>query len=237
MRSDKQRALALRLRGHSYTEIQKKLGVPKGTLSAWFSELVLSDKARERISHRVRDGVLRGLVARNVRQTSLAQARARMIHKEAKKELGDINKKELLLIGTALYWAEGYKRLHVINGKERTSHDVRLSNSDPFLVKMFLRFLREVCNVPEEKIIASLHLYEHINEQEARRYWRGVTGLSEKSFRKTYYGISKSSLHRRPFNRLPYGTIQISVNNTALFHRILGWIDGLTNQSRTRKML
>jgi len=231
MRPDKQKALTLRLGGHSYTEIQRKLGIPKSTLSAWFSELVLSDKARERISNRVHDGVLRGLVARNVRQTTLARARAMAVHKEAQKELGHISKTELRLIGATLYWAEGYKRLLIRSGKEKTSHNVRFSNSDPALVQMFLRFLREVCDVPEEKIIASLHLYAHINESEARRYWQKITSLSEKNFRKTYYGISKSNLQRRPFNRLPYGTIQISVNNTALFHRILGWIDGLASQS------
>ena len=50
--------------------------------------------------------------------------------------------------------------------------------------------------------------------------------VDKEKFGKSYYGVSKSSQGKKPFNILPYGTIQIRVNNTELFHRIMGWIDG-----------
>ena len=61
--------------------------------------------------------------------------------------------------------------------------------------------------------------------------WQKITGLPEKNFGKIYYGISKSSQGKRPFTRLPYGTILIRVNSTNLFHRIMGWIEGLSEKS------
>ena len=32
---------------------------------------------------------------------------------------------------------------------------------------------------------------------------------------------------KRPFNRLPFGVIQVRISNTNLFHKIMGWIEGV----------
>jgi hypothetical protein len=84
--------------------------------------------------------------------------------------------------------------------------------------------------VPIGKIKASLRLYKHLDEKEMIDFWSKKTGISIENFGKTYYGISKSSSHKRPIDQLPFGTIQIRVSDTALFYRILGWIDALKNQ-------
>ena len=230
MRKDRNSALKLRLAGRSYNEISRLLNVPKSTLSGWFTNLELSEKARERIQKRVSRGTLRGLVKRNKNQTHLAIQRMRHIRQEAENEIKNINQNELKLTGTALYWAEGYKRLLVRNGRELTHHSVALTNSDPKLIMMFLRFLREVCEVPNEKITADIRIYEHMSERFLFDFWQKITKLPKENFGKIYYGVSKSSLGKRPFNRLPYGTILIRVNSTNLFHKIMGWIEGLRNQ-------
>lgn len=228
MRSDKNKALRLRLQGRSYNEITGLLGVPKSTLSDWFTGLQLPEPARDRIAKRVYEGSVRALIKRNVNQTRLAESRARQTRESSKKEISKISENELFFIGTALYWAEGYKRLITRNGKTKTCHPVCLSNSDPALVKVYMRFLREVCHVPEEKISAEVRIYQHQNEAFLLNFWSGITDLPYSKFKKFYYGISLSSQHKRPFNVLPYGTIQIRVNNTELYHRIMGWIEGLS---------
>lgn len=228
MRIDKQRALVLRLRGNSYNEIKDLLGVPKGTLSDWFSNLPLSEKAQERIRQRTKVGSLKGLVKRNRLQTHKARQRAAEIRKFAKNEIGEISKQELLLIGAALYWAEGYKKPVIRRGRELTCHSISFSNSDPLMIKVFIRFLQDILKIPSEKIGASVRIFKHINEGEALKYWQDITGLPKEKFQKFYYGISKSSLGKRPYNRLPYGTIQIVVGDTKNFHRIMGWIEGLS---------
>lgn len=227
MRKDRNKALKLRLSGKSYNEITKILGVPKSTLSGWFSGLELSEKSRRRILERVKTKSLEGLLKRNKNQTALAIRRKIDIQSKASKEIDGLSKKDLLFIGTTLYWAEGYKRPVVKNGRELTHHSVSLTNSDPDLIKIYLRFLREVCNVLEDKITADIRIFEHQNTDNLLRYWEKITGIKKEKFGKVYYGVSKSSLGKRPFNRLQYGTIQIRVNNTKLFHRIMGWINGL----------
>ena len=227
MRKDKILAIKLRLQGKSYGEIQKSLGVSKSTLSEWLSNVVISEQARIRIEQRSRKKSVAGLIKRNKQQTINAQIRAKNIRKQAIAEMADLSKKDLLILGSALYWAEGYKKLKTRNGKEVTHHGVSLTNSDPFLVKIFLRFLREYCNVPEEKIKAGLRIFEHHNADEILKFWQKETKILSSNFGKIYRGISISSQRKRPFNRLPYGVIQINVNDTALFHKIMGYIEGI----------
>ena len=228
MRKDRNKALKLRLSGKSYTEISRTLKVPKSTLSNWLTGTELSETAKNRIKNRIYAGTLKGLIKRNKRQTHLAVQRARKIRTEASREITSPNSKELKLIGIALYWAEGYKRPVVRNGKERTNHPVSLINSDPKIISLFLKFLREICEVPEKKITANIRSYEHLKEETIIKFWQEDTKLPKDNFDKIYYGISKSSKGKKPFNRLPYGTISIRINDTNLFHKIMGWIEGLS---------
>lgn len=227
MRKDRQKASKLRLGGKSYAQIRDALGVPKSTLSGWFSELELSKEAKEKILKRSRIKSLDGLLKRNINQTMLAKKRRDEIRSTAKAELKYFSKHDLFVTGVSLYWAEGYKRPVVRNGRELTHHVVSLTNSDLQLINLFLRFLREICNVPEEKIYANLRIFEHQNERNLLNYWSGLTKIPKQRFDKVYKGISKSSLGKKPYNSLPYGTIQIRVGDTKLFHKIMGWIDGM----------
>lgn len=231
MRQDKQKAFKLRLSGKSYREISKELNIPKSTLSAWFSNLQLSEEIRNKINEKGRKKSIMLLLERNRKQTDFAIKRNFDIRQKAKKQINDFSQNELLLLGVSLYWAEGYKKLFVKNGRELTHHPVSFTNSDPEMVKMFLRFIREICKVDEKRIKASVRIFEHQNEKQLIKYWQDITGIMEENFGKVYVGVSKSSQGKRPYNRLPYGTIQVRIGSTELFHRILGWIEGLKNFS------
>ncbi|MBI2888799.1 MAG: hypothetical protein HYY10_02660 [Candidatus Liptonbacteria bacterium] len=227
MRKDKEVALKLRLGGKSYTEISQTLDVPKSTLSAWLSKVVLSPRANERIAARTREKSLISILRHNRQQTTAARKRASDTRKLAASFIGRLSDRDLLILGAALYWAEGYKRLKWRKGKELTAHPVSLTNSDPFLVQAFLKFLRGNMGVHNEKIKAGVRIFQHHNEQELLDFWQRITDIPRKNFTKTYVGISQSSKGKRPFNRLPYGTLQINVSSTPLFHQIMGYIEGL----------
>jgi len=224
------KALALRLKGKSYNEIHSELGIPKATLSGWLKDVVLSDTAQARLRGRVHQGVLNGLVKRNKLQTKDAEGRSRLVRTAAKREIKKLSLEHLKLIGTALYWAEGYKRAKVRNGKERTSHAIRFVNSDPEMIALFMSFLKEIMGIPEERIRLSMRLYPHINEGEAQRYWMKSSGLAKENFNKTTNLVSISSKGSRPYSRLPWGTLQIEVCSTPEFHRLMGWIEGMKAQ-------
>ena len=142
-------------------------------------------------------------------------------------EIKNISRASLFFLGIALYWAEGHKRPLMRAGREISWHPISLTNSDPKLVKIFLKFLKNICGIPKNRVRASLRLFKHMDEKESIRYWVKEIGIPEENFEKTYYGISKSSMGRRPFNRLPYGVIQIRISDTRIFHKIMGWIEGI----------
>src|SRR3989338_7001467 len=142
---------------------------------------------------------MKGLLKRSRMQTHLALQRAHTIRKDSSKQIRAISLRELLLIGTALYWEEGYKRTIIKNGKEKTYHRISFSNSDHNMIKLFMLFLKKVLGVYESKVKLNLRIFKHINEENAISYWQAATGLSRQSFQKVYYGISKSSMGKRPF--------------------------------------
>lgn len=227
MRTDRAQATKLRLSGKSYTEIQRRLGIPKATLAGWFGDLTLPAAALARVRQRAYQKSVAALLARNRQQTALAQARALGIRRDAASAISALSQRELLLVAAALYWAEGHKRPVRRGAREVTYHAVSLTNSDPLLIRLFIRFLRECCAVPVPKLKASLRIFPHQSGVRLQRYWQQQTGIPAHNFSRMYTGVSISSRRLRPFSRLPYGVLQIRVSDTALFHRIMGYIEGL----------
>lgn len=221
MRLDKQTAFKLRLQGRSYSEISSALGIPKSTLSDWFRTFELPDAAQERLKKHASQTSRESLIKRNKLKTQVAEQKAQLAHSTAQKDIGTIGARDLFMIGVSLYWTKGYKKPIIINGKIKAQHAVSITNSDPQLVKIFLRFLRETCTVAEEKVTVGLRITEHQNAGYLLDFWSKTTGISPNKFQKVYYGKNMEN------NILPYGTVQIRVNNTELYHKIMGWIDGL----------
>ena len=229
--TQKNKALDLRLHGYSYGEIRQKLNIPKSTLSTWFAGLKLPQETWNKIYQKGRTKSIKCLIERNKRQTPLAIERALATQKKAQLEIKNLSRHDLFILGVILYWAEGYKRPVIRNGIKKTFHVVSFTNSDPYLVQLFLRFIREICNVPEQKIYASIRAFKHQNLKEIQKFWRNITQLKQNNFEKIYLGVSKSSLGKRPYNRLQFGTIQVRIGSTELYNKIMGWIEGIKNFS------
>ena len=60
--------------------------------------------------------------------------------------------KELKIIGAILYWGEGYKA--------EKSCGIDFANSDPKMIGMFVKFLRNICGVKESKLRVLLYCYQ-----------------------------------------------------------------------------
>jgi len=75
--------------------------------------------------------------------------------------------KYLKVAGIMLYWGEGTK----------SGNSVVFSNSDPFMVKKFLDFLRVICRVDETRLRLLLHLYSDQNEKHLKEYWSKITEI------------------------------------------------------------
>ncbi|MBI3322377.1 MAG: hypothetical protein HYZ94_01695 [Candidatus Omnitrophica bacterium] len=120
--------------------------------------------------------------------------------------------KRLKTAGLMLYWAEGAKQ----------GHTVDLSNTDPDLILVFLRFLREICGVAESRLRVFFYVYEKQDIAEIRRYWSSLTQIPESQFQKPY--VSRYRTDRAHQNVLPYGVIHIRYSDTRLLQRLLALV-------------
>lgn len=218
----KSKAIRLRKLGRSYREIAQAFQVSKATAYAWTRKVKLSISAHNRIQRKKEESLKKGLIAYNKthnKARSQKAARVREKHKnKALKEIRKLSLRDLKLIGIALYWAEG-------NKKNRNTFS--FSNSDPSMIKVVMRFLREVVKIPDERVTAKMHLYPQIKPQKALSYWSRVTNLPKTRFAKPFFQISKASKRKRNYATLPYGTLHLQVYSTEVIWRVRGWIEGV----------
>lgn len=154
-----QEAVKLRKKARSLNEIAKSIGISKSTASLWCRNLNLPPKAKRIIEERIKRNK-KFLVFCNKEKHKRVQAENKEIRESMASQISNLSERDLLLVGSALYWAEGYRKQEHLS-----SPYVCFSNSDPDMIKLFLRFLREVIKTPEEKLRAVVHIYPSINER------------------------------------------------------------------------
>ena len=214
----KKQAIELRKKGHSVKDISLQLNVAQGSVSTWVSSVVLSAEHKKKL----KDNIHSPEVVERRRQSRLKNEheKKRKVIDAAAMTIEKINPQVLKFIGIALYWGEGAKAKVGI---------ARITNSDPMLIKMIVRFFKEICHVPNERLRACIHVHGPEAVKAAEKYWSEVSGIPLSQFYKTYAIKSKASKNVR--FTLPYGTLEVGVNDTALHLRILGWLEGLKKQA------
>lgn len=207
------KAIQLRLKGVSIKSIAKELHAAQSSVSIWTRHIELTTEQVVRL----RANMHTPEVIEKRRQARLKSelAKRSIIINEAKAQIQSISTRELWLIGTALYWGEGTKNYST----------VQFTNGDPRMIILFLRFLRNVCDVSEVKLRAHIHIHEHLDTSAAEEYWQSVTGIPKDHFYKTYNKPNKSSKGTR--NSLPYGVCAVSVTDVKLLLKIRGWTEGI----------
>ena len=220
---EKEKARVLRRKGYSINQIVKEAGLTKSSVSVWVRDIVLTKAQKSKLSERGRS--MKSIEKRRLIRLSNEQAKRQIVIDLAKKDFDNISLKQLKLIGIILYLGEGGKT-------ERGT--ARLSNSDPAVIKMMMRFFREICKVPEEKFRGNIHTFLYADIEKTEKYWSRITGISRKQFYKTYVKPSSASLQKR--KTLPFGTFEICVHNTKLFLTIKGWIEKIKELTIGDKM-
>ncbi len=218
---EKLRAIKLRQEGKSYREIQHATGVrSRGTLSLWFQGIELTPAIQKIIDER------RLRTEKNVLIWS--KARSERIRHENKETLsrnsdsiGKLSDRDLALIGAALYWGEGSLRAN-----KHGYHQVKFSNSSTDVIRVFMYFSRKILKIDEASFRPEIHIYPNLKAEDAIAFWSKITFLPKEYFH-AYNLVSGASKGKRPFNFLPYGTLQIRINGRQNFYRIRGYIDGI----------
>ena len=130
-----------------------------------------------------------------------------------------LNKDEISLkaLGLGLYWGEGDKSIR--------NTAVRMSNTDPRLLKKFKEFLENICGVKKEKFGYYLTLFNDYDEKETIKFWEQHLGIKKEQLGKiirippqgkgTYQKKSK------------FGVLNITVTNKKLKEKIFEMLNEL----------
>lgn len=217
MRADeRKKARKLRLKGLSIREIARKTQCAKSSVSEWVRDIPLTAEQVERLKSNQDRGRARAANHPNSPKQFWGRIRNDIFDAAIKEIPERYSNYALKVIGTALYWAEGYKQ---------SINMVNFTNSDPEMICLMMKFFREVCSVPEEKFRGIVHIHPHLNRGEAVKFWSGVSKIPVKQFHKTQLGISRASKQKR--DTLPRGTFRIVICDMRLQTKIKGWIKGI----------
>jgi hypothetical protein len=110
--------------------------------------------------------------------------------------------------------------LYIGEGKKRDKEQVALSNSDPRVIRVFLRFLRQICGVNEKRIWAWINIFDDADLELAKEYWLYVTNLSPEQF----HASVVRSRRKGTYNQLSkYGTLSVGISSTKLHEIVMQW--------------
>lgn len=203
----KEEVLALRNEGFSVGRIAVCVGLSKSTVSSWVRGTVISDEVRQELARRKIQGGAKG---REV-MSAIRALRIRDYESDARSMFfrmfsGDA--RDLWSFTAAmLFWCEGGKR---------QLGNLCFINSDPAMIAIFLRALRNGFDLDESKFRPLLHVHEYHDIAKQISYWSGITGIPKERFSKPYLKPNTGTRKREGYQ----GCLSIRYNDASLARRL-----------------
>jgi transposase-like protein len=211
MTKQQERLLARQLRrdeGLAIKAIARRLGVARSSVSVWVRDIELRPDQRQALQRY--DPQLRGSAAVAARYRTLQRD-----YQAAGRTRARAGDDPLHLAGCMLYWAEGAK----------ARNSLRFGNSDPDMMRLFMRFLREGCAVVDSQITVYITCYvgDSLSQEAIETFWLGILGLDRSSLRKTAVNRQPSS-SKQAGRKLPHGVCAVHISSTELVQNVYGAI-------------
>lgn len=208
---EEQKAIArtLRAEGWSYNQIVTELNVSKSSVSLWCRDIALTEEQEQVLVERRLQGASSGKGGQTNKARAIEVRRGYQEQGRIKAHEGD----NLHLLGCMLYWAEGAKNRR---------NNVHFANSDPQMMGLFMRFLRECFSISDTLMHIQIHC--HVDNDKAQleteNYWLTLLNLP----RTALYRTQRLKSAGRTTHYLEYGVCSLQVNSTELLQQILGAI-------------
>lgn len=205
-KKDKQKALIMRKKGMSYSQIKEKLNVSKSTLSGWLHDFPLNE---ERIRELRDNSPIRIEHYRNTMRAK-KEARLKEVYKKVLKDIGNISERDLFIAGLFLYWGEGTKTQNSMSS---------LTNTNPSMLKFFIKWL-ELFDIKKKDLKVKLHLYCDMDIDQSLNFWSKELKIPLSQFYKPY--IKKINIKSITYkNGFGKGTCSVIVGNRDLWEYIM----------------
>ncbi|MEK7113785.1 MAG: hypothetical protein AAB873_03090 [Patescibacteria group bacterium] len=206
----KNKSIALRKKGISIRSIEKYLKIPRSTLSGWFKNVKLTKTQMKVLEIKHKNALIKGRKKAMLWHNQQKSKRILNAENEANKILSklDNNSKTIELGLAMLYLGEGFKK------SPRTG----MGNSDPLLLRFFLKILINVYKVKKEKIRFELHIRADQNPVTIKKYWAKELKISINDFRSV-------SVDKRTIGKPTYkdynGVCVIDCGNIAIQRKLI----------------
>ena len=214
------RARELREADLKYDEIAGALGVSKSSISLWVRDM----PRPPRLSYletrkRAAEGVRRYWAA----ERPAREAKRETVRAAAAGDIGALSLRDILIAGSIAYWCEGAKRKTY-----RQTETVAFINSDPDLIKLFLRFL-SAAGVESTQLGFRVHIHESADIAAAEQFWQSVTGAEAAQFHRTTLKRHNPRTIRKNVGADYHGCLIVSIRQSGdLYQRIEGWVRAAT---------
>lgn len=211
---DKQKAIKLRQKGNSYSQIKEKLGINKSTLSGWLSGMPLSEKRIKELRDFSPQRIENYRNTMNLKRESYKK----LAYENIGKRLKSLSDRDLFISGFFLYWGEGSKTKY---------YSIALTNTNPKMLLFFIKWLN-FFEVPKEKLRVKLHLYSDMKITKERYFWSKYLNIPILQFRNSYIKKTKfSSINYK--NGFGHGTCTILVEDKNIASQVLMGLEYIQN--------
>ena len=212
MRVDKEEAFNLRRIGLSYRDIQKSLGVSRSTLCDWFKNVEWSKHIKSKNVTENSSANKEKLLFMQKSRVLKLKALYEDTEKTAIEQFNRFKNDTLFIAGLMIYAGEGDKR---------SPNNSRISNSDFYIHKIFIKFSEKYLNIPKENIKISLIIYPDLNINSCINKWSDELEIPKQNFYKTQIIQGKDKRHK-----LLNGTgMSIISSRVVVKKKILKWLE------------
>lgn len=206
----KQEAISLRKIGNSIRDVEISLGIPRSTLSGWFKSVELTHRQKINLKNRHKENLIKAREKAIIWHNNQKINRIMDAERKADTLLLNIkSNKNIIELGLAmLYLGEGAKK----------SPTTSIGNSDPLILKFFLKILTNIYEIKINKIAFYLHLRSDQNPRYMKKYWSGELNVPIERFGKV--SIDKRTLKTKTYSHYK-GVCVINCGNVAIQRKLV----------------
>ena len=200
---EQEKARVLRAQNRTLADIAQTLGVSKSSVSLWVRDVPFTPTLRLRGPHR--------------RPHPAHEAKLRQIEElnhSGLERIGALSEEALFVAGVALYAGEGSK----------TDGEVRFSNSDPAMVRLFCAWFRRFFDVDERRLRGRLYLHEGLDLIATEAFWSALANIPTDQFHKPYRAVPDPSIRR---NKHEHGCFSVGYGCSRTHREVMGLVRAL----------
>jgi len=161
------------------------------------------------------------MIKKNLPRRTSSEANAERFKKQpttfSLKQNLSLRDKELKIAGSMLYWTEGGRA-----NPTKRMWTVDFTNSNPQMIRLFLKFLRKICGIDEKRLRVLLYCYADQNIEALKKYWHKTTRIPLGQFTKPY--VRKDFLLEKS-GKMKYGLVHVRYSDKKLLLQIEKWIE------------